>query len=462
MAEAEVTINYRERRTALVGALFWVSLPVVSLFVFLCALGVANLSNLQLGNLSFFYLGLFALFTIQVLGLLVTSDKTIFLTRDGISLPFILYPKFALRTQLTWSEVTAIRFLPKGKRGVFQLLFRNGRHIDLKLDLLPDNQIESLCHSLDVWVEGADAFPALLEVRASLNQDDGALKSLGYTQIWEDELSRRFRPTNFIPLEPGQIVRELKVERQLAFGGFSAIYLVKDSTRGEFVLKEAVVPTSADPTMQLAAEKMLGREAQMLASLSHPNIAKVIDHFLENGRHYMLSELIPGDDLRRLVKEQGAQKEEVVVQWALQLLAVMDYLHSQREPIIHRDLSPDNLVLGRNGEICVIDFGAANHFAGTATGTLIGKQAYIAPEQLRGKAEPRSDIYAFGCTLFFLLTGSDPEPLAVAHAKESNKSISFDLDKLIAQCTAQEANDRPSTAAEITRRLNGLEISRYA
>jgi len=136
---------------------------------------------------------------------------------------------------------------------------------------------------------------------------------------------------------------------------------------------------------------------------------------------------------------------------------MLAYLHEQPEPIIHRDFTPDNLLLKSDGSIVVIDFGAANFFLGTATGTMIGKQAYIAPEQLRGKACPLSDIYALGCCLYYLSTGVDPEPLSPSHPREKVSSISPAFDKLVASCTQMEKEDRPQSARAVLSALKELK-----
>ena len=115
---------------------------------------------------------------------------------------------------------------------------------------------------------------------------------------------------------------------------------------------------------------------------------------------------------------------------------------------MHRDLTPDNLVLSVKVGLVLIDFGAANAFIGTATGTMVGKQSYMPPEQLRGKAEPRSDIYALGCTLYFLLTGNDPMPLEVANPGEKTV-VSHDLNALIMRCTAQKVEERFASAQAV-------------
>jgi serine/threonine-protein kinase len=170
----------------------------------------------------------------------------------------------------------------------------------------------------------------------------------------------------------------------------------------------------------------------------------------------MLLEHIGGENIRQIVKQAGAPPPNLVLSWMQQLSEVLDYIHSQVPPIIHRDLTPDNIVLRGGNEIVLIDFGAANQFVGDATGTLVGKQAYIAPEQFRGKATPQSDLYAFGATMFFLLTGTDPEPLSQSHPRSLNAQIDSRLDELVASCTAMEASERPKSALAILGLIKSL------
>lgn len=456
MAEAEVTITYREFPVVVANWAFMIALPVVTLYVLLTTLTIWSVESVSVENASIFVFFQFLLLGSVILGNVLTADKTVYLTRDGISLPFLLSPCFGLRSQKSWDDLNSLRITASGNHGIMHLGFRNGAKARLRLDALKESEIENLIVSMEVWAGGGDAFPALLDARMKLLPNSESNSTPGFTEMWEEELTRRFGPTNFIPLEPGHKVGAFTVERQFAFGGLSAIYLVADENHQHFVLKEAVVPSDANDEMRQVAENMLNREAEILSALKHPNLARVLDNFVESGRHYILMELIKGSDLRRLVKEHGPQPEADVVVWAKQLAETLAYLHAQTPPVIHRDLSPDNLMLREDGTICVIDFGAANHFVGTATGTLIGKQSYIAPEQLRGKAEPRSDVYAFGCTLNFLLTGEEPEPLAVAHPKMQNSAVSGKMNELVAACTAQEAEDRPVDAQALRAALERL------
>lgn len=167
-------------------------------------------------------------------------------------------------------------------------------------------------------------------------------------------------------------------------------------------------------------------------------------------------EYITGQNLRQFIAENGVVSPAMVVHWALEICSILQYLHEQNPPIMHRDLTPDNLIRTNEGQIVLIDFGAANQFLGAATGTIIGKQAYIPPEQLRGKTVLQSDIYALGCTINYLLTGKDPLPLSQSHPSQNMQNIPAELDEIVARCTCFEPEDRYQTVKQIENVLNDL------
>jgi serine/threonine-protein kinase len=276
--------------------------------------------------------------------------------------------------------------------------------------------------------------------------------------LWEEELVSSFGSTAYVPLESGQTLHNgrISIVGQVAFGGLSAIYLAKLGKATTVVVKEAVVPANANEALKAKALEMFNREAAILCSLDHPRIARVLDHFVERGRNYLVLKHIKGKDLRRFVKEDGAQAEAGVVRWALEAAKLLEYLHGLQPPVVHRDLTPDNLLLENDGSITLIDFGAANSLLGTATGTLVGKQSYIPPEQLRGKAVPPSDLYALGCTMYFLLTGTDPEPLSSSSPRAINQEISLKLNDIVSRLTALDLPDRIGSATELIEELTRL------
>jgi serine/threonine-protein kinase len=163
------------------------------------------------------------------------------------------------------------------------------------------------------------------------------------------------------------------------------------------------------------------REAKLLASLNHPNIATI--HGLEdsNGTSYLLMELVPGENLAERVRRDGAVPVEEALTITKQIAEALEAAHEKG--IIHRDLKPANVKLTPEGKVKVLDFGLAKAFAGdtstedmgnsptlsmaaTMQGVILGTAAYMSPEQAKGKAvDKRTDIFAFGAVLYELLTG---------------------------------------------------------
>jgi serine/threonine protein kinase len=383
----------------------------------------------------------------------------------GVKLPHLLGNEVNLKTYIPWeniqnlSAIVSSDALEKSRISITQ---KKGNQVRIGTKNLEPQFIEQLVLAARMWAPSVcDASLENLqnELRIGMQNDSKA----SYTELWEEELGRRFSPSAYIGLEPGKVLRNnsLKVVSHLASGGLSALYLCQMDGKKLVVLKEAVVPESSAESVREKARELFEREAQLLMKLDNQSIVKILDCFVENGRNYMLLEHVSGTDLRQLVKQNGPQKESDVLEWAIQIAIALKYLHDREQPIIHRDLTPDNIVLRNDGQITIVDFGAANEFIGNATGTFVGKHSYIAPEQLRGKATAHSDIYAFGCTLFYLLSGKEPEALSPSILKEHGVTASDELSELIESCTQLEASDRYQSVAQmipVLRRLAAQSI----
>ena len=211
------------------------------------------------------------------------------------------------------------------------------------------------------------------------------------------------------PLSEGHLLdNRYRVRKVLGVGGMGRVYLSNDTRLANrpVAVKEMIL---GDGIAEKKAIEDFTREATVLARLSHPGIPTLIDHFAENGRHYLVMEFVAGGDLDKLIQQTGGKLPEArVLRWARQILAVLDFLHSQAPPIVYRDLKPGNIMIDKDGRAMLIDFGIARFLPKGGRATQIGSPGYAPPEQYVGNVEPRSDIYSLGATMHHLLTGRDP------------------------------------------------------
>lgn len=269
-----------------------------------------------------------------------------------------------------------------------------------------------------------------------------------FTQIWAEEFDKRFELANHVSLSPGNVCgnNRYTVEMTIATRISSSTYLASDQNGTRVVLKELVIPINANEDIQKKLLEQFEREAGILVSLSHKAIVSIRDHFVENGRSYLVMDCVPGINLRHHVRQHGSLSQRQSVSIAQQLAEVLCYLHMQTPAIIHRDLTPDNIVYFENADLLkVVDFGAANIYQCHGTGTLIGKQGYMPPEQFKGKATPASDVYALGSTLVFLLSGTDPP--GMGRMPETLLQVDSKLSELVQACLQFDQEDRPSAAS---------------
>lgn len=465
MSEVQLSVRYRPIKLQSIFTVFdcvqWILVVAApcalwamgGLYIFFNGMRIPlNMLTLDLIGVVIIYLCFRGVMTLIATPL---NDFYVKVSKDGIELPWLVSAQNWTRANLIWQEVTESTICGSSGDERLVLTLDSGKLVSFEISAFQREELEQLLLGAELWGISTRRTPELIDYQLQLQNSMRGIARHSYTQMWEDELSRRFRSTTFLPLDPQQKLQNgrLCVIRQLAFGGLSAIYLVQRDEQDLFVLKEAVVPGNADPEIRREAERHLARESQLLCTLSHASIARVFDYFVEDGRTYLLLEYINGQDLRQLVRQNGAQPVAKVIPWAMEIADALRYLHSRQPPIVHRDLTPDNIVLDNKGNLVIIDFGAANEFLGTATGTLIGKQAYIAPEQLRGKAVQQSDLYALGATLFFLLTGREPTPLSISSPQSVIPSTPTAIDNLVRNLTAIETEQRISDADQLLVRL---------
>lgn len=260
------------------------------------------------------------------------------------------------------------------------------------------------------------------------------------------------------------------VMRLLGQGGMGAVYQATDRKFGNAVaLKETFYS-------DLHLRRAFSHEARLLNRLRHAALPVVMDYFAIGERQFLVMQYIPGKDLEQLLIERKEAGRGVflavqVLRWADQLLDALEYLHSQKPPIIHRDIKPQNLKLTPRGEVILLDFGLAKgvttHHSQVSQSIRGYTPNYASLEQIRGTGtDPRSDIYSIGATIYHLLTGempqdamtriaamlmSQPDPLKPI--SELNPEVSPIIAAVIEKAMAAHPDQRYSSAALMRQAL---------
>ncbi|MEM8532234.1 MAG: protein kinase [Chloroflexota bacterium] len=196
------------------------------------------------------------------------------------------------------------------------------------------------------------------------------------------------------------------ITRVIKEGGQGAVYETIGDDRKVYAVKE-MLDRFVDEQERKDAIARFNTESQILQQLNHPRIPQVYAAFQDEGRHYLAMDFVQGEDLEEIVKREGAIAEKQVLEWADQILDVLEYLHNNG--LIYRDMKPSNVMIDhQHGGIKIVDFGIAKVLQPSVRGTQIGTPGYAPPEQYQGLATHASDIYALGATLHHLLTGRDP------------------------------------------------------
>ncbi|MGB2963097.1 MAG: serine/threonine-protein kinase [Anaerolineales bacterium] len=248
-------------------------------------------------------------------------------------------------------------------------------------------------------------------------------------------------------------------------GGMGAVYRAQDLRFKveKIVAVKEMINQATDPDIQATIVETFEREANILATVSHPSIPTIYDYFTLGARSYLVMEFIEGDNLEiKLQQRRAPFQEEEVIGWAIALCDVLDYLHNHEpEPIIFRDIKPANVMITRRNQIRLVDFGIAKTFQTNSKGTMIGTEGYSPPEQYRGDASPQVDIYALGATLHHLLTNQDPrtEPpftFDERPIRATNPEISVAMETIVNTSLMYNPPDRFENAAIMRKALISL------
>jgi serine/threonine protein kinase/ribosomal protein L40E len=250
-----------------------------------------------------------------------------------------------------------------------------------------------------------------------------------------------------------------RVKRLVGGGGMAWVYQVEkldDTSTSLWALKE-LRPQTEDPDTQAHARNLFDQEATILSQLDHPNLPQVIDFFEDAGRAYLVMEFIWGESLeKRLEQTRSPLMERQVLQWAVQVCEVLDYLHTRQPPVIFRDLKPSNIMVNNAGVIKLVDFGIARTYKENKLQDTIalGSENYAAPEQWgQAQTDPRADIYGLGATVYHLLANMPPSPAFLptepTPLNQLNAAVSTEAVQIVSKSMARDREARYQSAADM-------------
>jgi eukaryotic-like serine/threonine-protein kinase len=256
------------------------------------------------------------------------------------------------------------------------------------------------------------------------------------------------------------------VEKTLGKGGMATVELAEDT---ELQRKVAVKRLFASLVADDILQKRFFREARMTARLSHPNLVAVYDVGEEDGLPYIVMEYVEGETVADLIARTGAMQPERAVDLLLQVCAGLEHAHAAG--LVHRDIKPQNLLVRSDGVVKIADFGIARMLEATqltATGTVLGTAAYLAPEQAVGEpVTAAADIYSLGAVAYELLSGRTPyefQSLADLALEQRQPPPPLDgvppeLARAVLHALAFEPTERPRSASDFARELARRETT---
>ncbi|GFI40503.1 serine/threonine protein kinase [Thomasclavelia cocleata] len=258
------------------------------------------------------------------------------------------------------------------------------------------------------------------------------------------------------------IDNKYEILKKIGQGGMSVVYLAMDKRLNKQWAVKELQKYTKNANNEVVIQSAIA-EANMIKKLDHPALPRIVDIIEEDKVIYVVMDYIEGETLEYVVNNQGAQSQDLVIDWAKQLTEVLHYLHTRTPAIIYRDMKPSNVMLKPDGNIKVIDFGIAREYKESNLNdtTYLGTRGYAAPEQFGGKGQTdaRTDIYCLGMTLYHLITGKNPmePPYEIYPIRYWNPSLSGGLENIIEKCVQLNPKDRYQSCAELLYALEHYE-----
>lgn len=253
----------------------------------------------------------------------------------------------------------------------------------------------------------------------------------------------------------GQIIDgKYEILTLIGQGGMSKVYLARDRRLNKQWAVKEIQKKAHDKNNEVVVQSAIA-EANMIKQLDHPSIVRIVDIIDNPDVIYIVEDFIEGETLNTILENNGAQPQELVIEWAMQICEALEYLHTRKPPIIYRDMKPSNVMLKPDGNIKIIDFGIAREYKdqGLADTVSLGTKGYAAPEQFGGKGQTdaRTDVYCLGVTLYHIVTGHSPcdPPYEIYPIRHWNPQLDSGLEAVIEKCTQLNPADRYQSCAEL-------------
>lgn len=253
----------------------------------------------------------------------------------------------------------------------------------------------------------------------------------------------------------GQVIEDkYEILTLIGQGGMSKVYLARDKRLNKQWAVKEIQKKARDKNNEVVIQSAIA-EANMIKQLDHPSIVRIVDIIENPDVIYIIEDYIEGETLNTILEENGAQPQELVIEWAMQICEALEYLHTRKPAIIYRDMKPSNVMLKPDGYIKIIDFGIAREYKeqNSADTVSLGTKGYAAPEQFGGKGQTdaRTDVYCLGVTLYHLVTGHSPcdPPYEIYPIRHWNPQLDPGLEAVIERCTQLNPNDRYQSCAEL-------------
>ena len=265
-------------------------------------------------------------------------------------------------------------------------------------------------------------------------------------------------------LECGQTILNGRYEvlKVIHTSGMANIYMVSDSNLNKYWCLKEIKKSEAGKN-EIEYYSLL-HEANIMKSLNHSGIPRIVTIEQEGDSIFIVMDFVDGMSIKSRIQRKGRVKQDVAVIWMKQICQIMIYLHNRKYPIFYRDMKPDNVMIQSDGNIKLLDFGISVVIkeSNQKIERALGTKGYAAPEQSkRGNiCDLRSDIYAIGKTLYYMLTGLNPsqlKPDQLKSVREIDSSISVGLEKIVNKCIQPDPNDRYQSCEELLYALQNYK-----